>query len=33
MPWVKANLSVIIVGIIVFSLVPIGIGYVKSRAP
>ena len=33
MPWVKANLSVIIVGIIVFSLVPVGIGYVKSRAP
>ena len=33
MPWVKANLSLIIVGIIVFSLVPIGIGYVKSRAP
>jgi len=33
MPWVKANLSVIIVGIIVFSLVPIAIGYVKSRAP
>jgi membrane-associated protein len=33
MPWVKANLSVIIVGIIIFSLVPIGIGYLKSRAP
>ena len=33
MPWVKANLSVIIVGIIVFSLVPIAIGYIKSRAP
>ena len=32
MPWVKANLSVIIVGIIIFSLVPIGIGYLKSRA-
>ena len=33
MPWVKANLSLIIIGIIVFSLVPIGIGYLKSRAP
>ncbi len=33
MPWVKANLSVIIVGIILFSLVPIAVGYVKSRAP
>ena len=32
MPWVKANLSVIIVGIVAFSLVPIGIGYVKSKA-
>jgi membrane-associated protein len=31
-PWVKANLSVIIVGIIVFSLVPVGIGYLKSKA-
>lgn len=31
-PWVKANLSLIIIGIIVFSLVPIGIGYVKSKA-
>lgn len=30
-PWVKANLSVIIVGIIVFSLLPLGIGYLKSR--
>ena len=29
--WVKANLTLIIVGIIVFSLVPIGIGYVKSK--
>ena len=29
--WVKANLSVIIIGIIVVSLVPVGIGYVKSR--
>ena len=33
LPWVKANLSLIIVGIIIFSLVPIGIGYLKSRAP
>jgi membrane-associated protein len=32
MPWVKANLSVIIVGIIIVSLVPVGIGYLKSRA-
>jgi len=31
-PWVKANLSIIIVGIIVFSLVPVGIGYLKSKA-
>jgi len=31
MPWVKANLSLIIVGIIVISLVPVGIGYLKSR--
>ncbi len=32
-PWVKANLSLIIIGIVVFSLVPVAIGYVKSRAP
>lgn len=32
MPWVKANLSLIIVGIIVASLIPVGIGYVKSKA-
>ena len=31
MPWVKANLSLIIVGIIVVSLLPVGIGYLKSR--
>ena len=31
LPWVKANLTLIIVGIIVFSLVPICIGYVKSK--
>jgi membrane-associated protein len=30
--WVKANLSLIIVAIIVSSLIPIGIGYVKSKA-
>lgn len=32
LPWVKANLSLIIVGIIVVSLLPVGIGYLKSRA-
>ena len=31
LPWVRANLSLIIVGIIAFTLVPVGIGYVKSR--
>jgi len=31
MPWVKANLSVIIIGIIVSSLIPIGWGYLKSK--
>ncbi len=31
-PWVKANLSLIIVGIVVFSLVPVGIGYLKGKA-
>lgn len=30
-PWVKTNLSLIIVGIIISSLIPIGIGYVKSK--
>ncbi|MCL2635915.1 MAG: DedA family protein [Betaproteobacteria bacterium] len=30
--WVKANLSLIIVGIIVVSLIPAGIGYLKSRS-
>ena len=30
--WVKQNLSLIIVGILVASVIPIGIGYVKSRA-
>ena len=31
-PWVKANLSLIIVGIIAVSLLPAGIGYLKSRS-
>ncbi len=31
-PWVKTNLSLIIVGIIISSLIPLGIGYVKSKA-
>ncbi|MDR1995843.1 DedA family protein [Azonexus sp.] len=31
LPWVKANLSLIIVGIIIVSLIPAGIGYLKSR--
>ena len=31
LPWVKQNLTVIIVGIIVISLLPVGIGYLKSR--
>lgn len=30
-PWVKANLSLIIIGIVISSLIPIGIGYVKSK--
>ena len=30
-PWVKQNLSLIIIGIIVSSLIPIGIGYLKTR--
>jgi membrane-associated protein len=30
--WVKANLSLIIIAIIVSSLIPLGIGYVKSKA-
>lgn len=30
-PWVKTNLSLIIVGIIISSLIPIGIGYLKTR--
>ena len=31
-PGVKTNLSLIIVGIIISSLIPLGIGYVKSKA-
>lgn len=31
LPWVKANLSLIIIGIIISSLIPIGWGYVKSK--
>lgn len=30
-PWIKRNLSVVIVGIIVLSLVPLIVGYVKAR--
>ena len=30
-PWVKQNLSIIIIGIVVSSLVPVGIGYLKTR--
>jgi membrane-associated protein len=31
LPWVRANLSLIIVSIIAFTLVPLGIGWLKSR--
>ena len=31
-PWVRANLSIIIVGIIVVSLVPVAVGWFKHRA-
>ena len=31
LPWVRANLSLIIVGIIAFTLMPLGIGWLKSR--
>ena len=31
LPWVRANLTLIIVGIIAFTLVPIGIGYLKHK--
>jgi membrane-associated protein len=30
--WVKTNLSLIIIGIVVFSLIPVGVGYLKSKA-
>lgn len=30
--WVKSNLSLIIIGIVVFSLIPVGVGYLKSKA-
>ncbi len=30
-PWVKQNLSLIIVGILISSVIPIGIGYLKSK--
>ncbi|MGE5470645.1 MAG: DedA family protein [Bacteroidota bacterium] len=33
MPWIKQNLSVVIVGIIAISLVPVFVGYLKHRAP
>jgi len=32
MPWVKANLTLIIVGIIIVSLVPVAVGWLKHRA-
>ena len=32
MPWVKANLSLIIVGIIAVSLLPVIVGYIRSKA-
>jgi membrane-associated protein len=31
LPWVKANLTLIVVGIIIISLVPIGVGYLKGK--
>jgi membrane-associated protein len=31
MPWVKQNLSLLIVGIIVISLLPVAIGYFQHR--
>ena len=31
-PWVRANLSIIIVGIIIVSLVPVAVGWLKHRA-
>jgi membrane-associated protein len=32
MPWVKANLTLIIIGIIIISLVPVAVGWLKHRA-
>ncbi len=32
MPWVKQNLSLLILGIVVVSLLPVAIGYVRHRA-
>ena len=32
LPWIKQNLSVVIVGIIVLSLVPVIVGYLRSRS-
>jgi membrane-associated protein len=32
MPWVKQNLSLLIVGIIVVSLIPVAVGYLKHKA-
>lgn len=32
LPWIRQNLSVVIVGIIVISLVPVAIGYLKHRS-
>ena len=32
MPWIRQNLSLVIVGIIVISLVPVVVGYVRHRA-
>lgn len=32
MPWIKQNLSLVIIGIIGFSLLPVAIGYLKHRA-
>ena len=30
--WVKSNLTLVIVGIIALSLMPIGVGYIRHRA-
>jgi membrane-associated protein len=31
MPWIRQNLSLVIVAIIVISLVPVAVGYVRHR--